>query len=326
MSKTFSLMVDNQVPAGAEQLPLAALSSLARKELSLDEMGRRVRDAWYSQYRTQHHMDLDPERENCWVREVFMDQVIIEAPDGLWSYPYTVTAEGVTFGEPVPVAIEYQPVGAAADDGGNGAPNMAVKMLRTEDGGAVVGGYLALWGGPKRKDLQGEYFTKATELWLDKYPQVPCLFHHGLDPTIGLAVIGHRVKATLDDTGAWVEDWLDMSSAYWRMVKPLLEAEALYYSPGSATHLTKMNDDGELLVWPIIEDTLTVTPAQHRQRPIEQVKAAYKAAGLTWPTDLEPAPPSGGADTGVSGPDVAPDRARVKAAIDILLDEIEMEV
>ncbi|MBU0492159.1 MAG: hypothetical protein KKB13_09955, partial [Chloroflexi bacterium] len=89
MSKTFSLVIDNQVPAGAEQLPLAALSSLARKELSLDEMGRRIRDSWYSQYRRD-----DDETADFWVREIFMDRVIIEAPDGLYAYPYTISADG----------------------------------------------------------------------------------------------------------------------------------------------------------------------------------------------------------------------------------------
>jgi len=37
------------------------------------------------------------------------------------------------------------------------APSVAVKFLRDEDQGAVVGGYIALWGNAETKDLQGDY-------------------------------------------------------------------------------------------------------------------------------------------------------------------------
>ena len=35
--------------------------------------------------------------------------------------------------------------------GSGKAASLAVKMLREEDGGAVVGGYLLLWGGPDER-------------------------------------------------------------------------------------------------------------------------------------------------------------------------------
>jgi hypothetical protein len=164
---------------------------------------------------------------------------------------------------------------------------LAVKALREEDGGVVVGGPLLLWGDPTKKDLQQEYFTPETWLGLNEYKSVPALFHHGLDEQVGVSVIGRRVKAEVRDTGVWVEDWLDQSSAYWKMVKPLLDAEVLYYSPGSAPHLVRKEENGELKSYPVIEDTLTPIPAQHRLRPIEQIKTAYKSAGLDLPTGLE---------------------------------------
>ena len=79
------------------------------------------------------------------------------------------------------------------------------------------------------------------------------------------------------------------------MVQPLLNAEALYYSPGSAPHLVKRAEDGRLESYPIVEDTLTVIPAQHRLRPVEQIKAAYKAAGLEFPQDSDEAEGEDGA-------------------------------
>jgi len=183
-----------------------------------------------------------------------------------------------------------------------------VKALREEDGGVVVGGYLLLWGDPKRKDLGDEYFTPKTELWLDVYKSVPALFHHGLDDMIGLSAIGRRLKAEVDDVGVWVEDWLNKSSRFWHLVKPLLEAERLYYSPGSAPHLVKKAADGELLVWPVVEDTLTPMPMQHRLLPIEQLKGVYKTADLPWPDAEE-----GGAESGDSG--LAAAKARAEAVL-----------
>ena len=183
----------------------------------------------------------------------------------------------------------------------DGPASMAIKALREEGGGVVVGGYLLLWGDPQHRDLGKDYFTKSTELWLDKYPTVPALFHHGLDQDVGLTVVGHRVKAAPDDTGVWVEDWLDKSSKFWSLVKPLLDAERLFYSPGSAPHLVRREPDGELKAFPVIEDTMTPIPMQHRLLllPIEQVKAAYKSADLVLPPELLEND-DGGGDAGAS--------------------------
>jgi len=115
---------------------------------------------------------------------------------------------------------------------------------------------------------------------------VPVLFHHGLDDSVGLNVIGHRLKAVPDDTGVWVEHWLDKSNKYWAMVKPLLEAEALYLSPGSAPHLVKREEDGRLKSYPVVEDTNTVIPCQHRLLPVEHIKAVYAAANIELPDTI----------------------------------------
>jgi len=203
-------------------------------------------------------------------------------------------------------------------------PDRAIKVLSETDEGVTVGGYLVMWGDEDHPDLQGEYFTKSTELWLDRYPKVPALFHHGLDESVDLTVLGHRTKSVPDDIGVWVEDWLDKSNRYWQMVEPLLKKEALYYSPGSVPHLTRKAHDGRLLTWPIVEDTLTVTPAQHRQRPVEQIKAAYKAANLE-PPEIEPTgsdeAPSGD-DTGVSCEDACAE-VRAKARAILLKTQIQ---
>ena len=306
---------EQEFQIGEVVVPIGTLVAEYQKSFSLDQR-RLVRDGWYVQFKKPSV----PEEiaENMWVKEVLDDQVIVELPDGLYSYAYTLSDEGeIEFGEPVKVEVGYEPVGKAV--------SFAVKMLRQQDGGVVVGGPMCLFGDGGRKDLQGDYFTPETETWHEMYKSVPALFHHGLDDAVGLSVIGHRIKAEVRDDGLWVEDWLDTSSKYWALVKPLLEAEALYYSPGSAPHLVKTAADGRLLSYPVIEDTLTPIPAQHRLRPIEQIKAAYKAAGIDLPGGLEPEPDADAGGDGAGAPCPGADVAKVKVKAELLLIQIAEE-
>ena len=255
------------------------------KSYSLDARVSQVRDAWRARFQRSVPAE-GAEVAESWPHEVFDDRLIVHTPEGFYAYPYELEDGAPVFGEPEKVEVDYVPV-----------KGMAIKMLQEDGAGAIVGGYLVQWGDPERRDIHGEYFTKSTELWFDRYPKAPALFHHGFDKNVGLSVIGHRIKAVPDDVGAWVQHWLDKSSEYWEMVEPLLKAEALYYSPGSAPHLVRVSKSGELLAFPSVEDTLTVIPAQFRQRPVAQIKAAYRAAGLELPDELEA---ESGEDAGAS--------------------------
>jgi len=238
------------------------------KSVDLDEATMLVRDAW-----DKEHSGESIRIEGGWVEKVFDDYVIAKQDDELYRYSYTRDDDGnIEFGKPEKVEVVYQP----ASDG----KSMAIKTISEDATGTTVGGYLLLWGDLDRKDLHGDYFTKSTELWMDKYPTVPALFHHGLDQDVGMTVMGRRTSYKADDRGVWVEDWLDKSSKYWALVKPLLDAEALYYSPGSAPHLVEREDDGKLKSFPVVEDTLTPVPAQHRLLPIEQIQSAFKSANI----------------------------------------------
>ena len=79
-----------------------------------------------------------------------------------------------------------------------------------------IGGYLVVWGDSAHKDLQGEYFTPDTDLGLDWYPERPALYHHGLDSTLGPAMIGQIKSLTPDDVGVWAEAQLDMRDRWAR--------------------------------------------------------------------------------------------------------------
>ncbi|MGQ9491735.1 MAG: hypothetical protein ACUVS6_13765, partial [Anaerolineae bacterium] len=114
-----------------------------------------------------------------------------------------------------------------------------------------------------------------------------------------LSVIGRRVTVKTDDVGVFVRDWIDRSNRYWKMLEPLLAAGRLYYSPGSAPHLVRRAPDGRLIAFPIVEDTLTPLPAQYRLRPVEQIKAAYKAAEIKLPEEIDTAASAGALDAEV---------------------------
>ena len=72
----------------------------------------------------------------------------------------------------------------------------AVKLVDEEKG--IVEGWAVPFGGPMLgdKDLDGEAFTKETELFLDAYPSRPILYQHGQDSLLGFWPIGAEVKAT----------------------------------------------------------------------------------------------------------------------------------
>ncbi len=255
-----------------EHFPGADLKALA--DLSLSDRQGAVRSAFMKQYRRARGPSLN-EDEYPWVRDIFDDHIILATDKDLFRYDYTEGEDdSIEFGEPQKVRVTYTATKAVAG-------SLPIKAFSATDKGVIIGGYMAVWGGPEKKDLQKDYFTPATRLYLDHYAKAPAVFHHGLDPRVGKAVLGHRDDAFKDDTGLWVQDWIDKGSEFWHLVEPLLEAKALYYSPGSIPHLVEREPDGELKAYPIVDDTFTPTPIQIHLRdyPLDYIKSVYEAAG-----------------------------------------------
>lgn len=132
----------------------------------------------------------------------------------------------------------------------------AVKAL----GDGRVGGYLVVFTDPSRKDLGGDYFTRETDYCLDWYPIRPALYQHALDGTIKTAKLGD-LTVKMDDVGIWAEAQLNLADMYIRAVYRMVEAKKLGWSSGSVEHLAKKLADGRIVRWPIIEGSLTPTPA-----------------------------------------------------------------
>ena len=144
----------------------------------------------------------------------------------------------------------------------------------------LIEGMLAPFGGPiKGKDLDGEYFSARTAFELEWFGdwQRPLLYHHGLDPEIKTSVVG-RIKVTTTDKGLWMEGQLDKAHEYATAVADLVDSGTMGLSSGSVSHLIETDaKSGEIKRWPLIEGSLTPTPANPEAKAAP-VKYAMKSA------------------------------------------------
>lgn len=140
------------------------------------------------------------------------------------------------------------------------ASGTAVKSV----GEGRVGGYLVLFGTAAQKDLQGEYFTAETDYGLDWYEKRPALYHHALDDTIQTDPIGVIDTLKMDDVGIWAEAQLDLRKRYTRAIQKLVDKGVIGWSSGSLPHVVKIESDGCIKRWVIVEGSLTPTPAEPR--------------------------------------------------------------
>lgn len=136
-----------------------------------------------------------------------------------------------------------------------------------------VEGYLVSWGSTKDTDLQGEFFSARTEFCLDWFGERPVLYHHGMDDSTGLKKIGVFKSIRVDDIGLWVQAQLDLRDRYARAVYDMVAAKQFGWSSGSVDHLVKIGENGEILVWPLIEGSITPTPAQPAKTAVRPIKS-----------------------------------------------------
>jgi HK97 family phage major capsid protein len=183
----------------------------------------------------------------------------------------------------------------------------AVKAL----GNNRIGGYLIVWGDAEHRDLQEEYFTPETNLSLQWYEKRPMLYHHGLDGTVSTKSVGTIDTLKADDTGLWAEGPLELEPDQWEQVQrkkrnEFLRAidrmvkEGLFnWSSGSLPHMVKTADDGRIIEWPLVEGSLTPTPAEPRQGTGIQSIKSYEELLETWLEEHNP----GQDDTGTKAHD-----------------------
>lgn len=150
-------------------------------------------------------------------------------------------------------------------------PDLKGTAVKRLDGKRIVG-YGIVWGG---RDLEGEYFTPDTDLWLDRIPPLKCLlFDHATTPlpnsvkqdTPAAYVIGKPDRFGFDEYGMWVESLLEEHEEWQKYVSDLVDAGVMSYSTDSISHLTARAEDGWIKSWPIPAISLTHHPAEPRAK------------------------------------------------------------
>lgn len=171
-----------------------------------------------------------------------------------------------------------------------GRPSMMVKSLSEE---GRIGGYLVLWGDTTRRDVYGEYFSKNTaeiDTIFNAIGKLPALYQHAMDGSVKSSVVGVIDTLRKDDIGVWMEVQLDLANQYAGAIQNLARQGVLGTSSGTLPGARKVSPTGEILRWPIIEGSLTPTPAEPRmrtERPVAEIKAIYDQVGLSLPETVE---------------------------------------
>jgi hypothetical protein len=136
--------------------------------------------------------------------------------------------------------------------------DMTVKFAEGSD--TIIEGY----GVPFGLDLDGQQFTADTERHHDWFPKGgrPILVDHGFDSTIKFSKVGEELSTETREEGDWVRAQLDKASKYYSRVKKLIDAGKVGWSSAAPDHKVKIAPDGTIERWPVIEYSLTVTPAK----------------------------------------------------------------
>lgn len=242
-----------------------AAAGKGTKAVSLDEQGRRVRDAWRAKFTPPPTPSAVVETYDYWVKEVFETVIILEGPEGLFSYPYTITDDGIEFGEPVRVEIEYTPVaeGKAIDfDTALIAFGGAIKALDT----GRIGGYLVRFSDADNPDLTGDFFTKETDFGFTESLTSPIYLNHTLPlstrdgKSVAVTKAIGEVTLTIDKHGILTDAVLFNRELYQEML------DSLGWSSGTAAYLVQRKPAGKaqhITRWPLgLDASLTPIPAE----------------------------------------------------------------
>jgi ribosomal protein L12E/L44/L45/RPP1/RPP2 len=176
----------------------------------------------------------------------------------------------------------------------------ALKTISKTDDELRVANYIVLFGGrdlegiaSPRKNADGsvgEFFTAATTLE-SEYTKTGVLYvdwEHGagkhLDGNAApsgddvLGVVDWK-SASIDELGVWVERVLNRRSKYVRYLETLIEAGLIGNSSQAIPDQVRKKASGEIENWPLMRDTLTVSPMEPRMMT-ENVVSALKSLGI----------------------------------------------
>ena len=166
-----------------------------------------------------------------------------------------------------------------------------------------IGGYLVCYTHADDPDLQGEYFTRATNFWFNEYPikGKPVLIDHAFDEKFKSIPVGILDFVKENEVGIWVEAKLHERDEYERMllewrdrkfidlpdneikqlasniekaVKGFFDTGKVQWSSGALPQSVEVAEDGHVTSWAIIEGTGVMTPAEPDGTEISSIKSA----------------------------------------------------
>ncbi len=143
---------------------------------------------------------------------------------------------------------------------------VAIKAITDES--VTVAGYGVVWGA---HDIEGDTFTPQTDFDGGYVPLKRVYYDHTLDAEVQ-EPLGVVTETKSDDMGLWVEAQLDRSKRYVEAVVKLIEKGVLGWSSGSISHLVR-REGKSIKAWPIVEFSLTPTPAEPRTLGVRRLKA-----------------------------------------------------
>lgn len=160
-----------------------------------------------------------------------------------------------------------------------------LKALSKSPNELIVGNYMVLFGG---RDLVGEYFTKSTK-FDSNYTDLGLLyvdFEHGLDPDkVGnddsnvLGVVDWK-SAKVDDKGIFVHRVLNRRASYIDFLSELIDSGVMGTSSAAVRGKSQKTQSGEITVWPLMRDSLTLTPMEPRMIAGNVLEAAKSLAAV----------------------------------------------
>ncbi len=200
---------------------------------------------------------------DAWAVEVFDDRAIVKMDGVHYSVTYQTDEEGAVvlaqFDDWQKVESDWQPT-----------KSTAVSIKAITDDIVTVGGYGIIFGG---KDLEGETFESDTNYMLDLVPIKMVMYDHGAAIK---HFIGNAKTVTADEYGLWVEAELDRHADYVAQIEKLVKKGALGWSSGTAGHMT-IRDGKSIKRWPVVEFSLTPTPAEPRTLGVDVIKHLAEA-------------------------------------------------
>lgn len=189
----------------------------------------------------------------------YPEHVIVRWSGQYFRANYSLNVHGIPTVEPVEAWQRVERTWTAPGTKSQGVPKQTTRHAVKAAGDYVIEGYGVVFGGA---DLHGETFQHDTDFGEGRsFVGMPVYYDHALGPI--RSQIGEVKSYTFTDDGIEFKVELDKAKAYSDTIMRLATANALGMSSGTAEHLVVV-ENGVIKRWPMLELSLTPTPAEPR--------------------------------------------------------------